>query len=168
MEQGGNFEDPSLENIQQPVGYFVDESQDILNVVETEKSPSSFPSIDTNTQRIVFPDEEEERFFPTYPQTSLPSSTNQVFSSPSKSSPLEIIPSNPTTVKPIQPNPTPDLVTRPSPTPVQNAASQPFITCPSAMKCVEKINCNFNGVMVEEPVFLNPEQEAQRVPLIVS
>merc|ERR1719273_2504187 len=34
------------------------------------------------------------------------------------------------------------------------------------MKCVEKINCDFNGVMVEEPVFLNPEQETQRVPLI--
>merc|ERR1719244_632137 len=34
------------------------------------------------------------------------------------------------------------------------------------MKCVEKINCNFNGVMVEQPVFLNPEQETQRVPLI--
>merc|ERR1719228_858399 len=46
------------------------------------------------------------------------------------------------------------------------ASSQPFVTCPSAMKCVPKINCNFNGVMVEDQVVLTEAQERQRVPLI--
>ena len=36
------------------------------------------------------------------------------------------------------------------------------------MKCVPKINCDFNGVMVNTRVFLSPIQEKQRVPLIVS
>ena len=48
------------------------------------------------------------------------------------------------------------------------AAAQPFVRCPSAMKCVPKINCDFNGVMVNTRVFLSPVQEKQRVPLIVS
>merc|ERR1719315_809229 len=34
------------------------------------------------------------------------------------------------------------------------------------MKCVPKINCNFNGVMVEQQVVLNDVQERQRVHLI--
>ena len=70
-------------------------------------------------------------------------------------------PSNPPQLQVIHPNPTPAQQS------VQNAASQPFVTCPSAMKCVQKVNCNFNGVMVEERVLLTPEQEIQRVPLIV-
>merc|ERR1711953_1119606 len=46
------------------------------------------------------------------------------------------------------------------------AVAQPFLRCPSAMKCVPKINCDFNGVMVNTRVFLSPIQEKQRVPLI--
>merc|ERR1712098_73151 len=41
-----------------------------------------------------------------------------------------------------------------------------FIQCPSAMKCVPKINCDFNGVMVNYEVRLNRVQEEGRVPLI--
>ena len=36
------------------------------------------------------------------------------------------------------------------------------------MKCVPKINCDFNGVMVNYEVRLNRVQEEGRVPLIVS
>merc|ERR1711874_469405 len=59
----------------------------------------------------------------------------------------------------------PQMSTQP---PVKNnpAAAQPFLRCPSAMKCVPKINCDFNGVMVNTRVFLSPIQEKQRVPLI--
>jgi len=54
-----------------------------------------------------------------------------------------------------------------SPPPVsQQASAQPFITCPSAMKCVPRVNCDFNGVMVNRNVVLSPLQEVQRVPLI--
>merc|ERR1719233_173300 len=154
-EQSEILEDPSQTNIQYTPdnGNFVESSPAFSAV--PEQSPASYPNIDTNTQRIVFPDDEEEKYFPSYPQTDVFSSTAQVVSSTSKSFPLQQISTSPTTVQPIQPSS--------SSTPIQNAASQPFITCPSAMKCVEKINCNFNGVMVEQPVFLNPEQETQRV-----
>merc|ERR1711915_1003048 len=40
------------------------------------------------------------------------------------------------------------------------------VSCPSAMKCVPRINCDFNGVMVDREVVLTPDQEALRVPLI--
>ena len=40
--------------------------------------------------------------------------------------------------------------------------------CPSAMKCVPKVNCDFEGVMTEEKLELGPELEMLRVPLIVS
>ena len=40
--------------------------------------------------------------------------------------------------------------------------------CPSAMKCVPKVNCDFEGVMTEEVLELGPELEMLRVPLIVS
>ena len=49
-----------------------------------------------------------------------------------------------------------------SPTP-----STPFVHCPSAMKCVPRVNCDFNGVMVSYNVILSQVQEQQRVPLIV-
>merc|ERR1719334_2411952 len=48
----------------------------------------------------------------------------------------------------------------------QTAASKPFIKCPSAMKCVPKINCDFEGVMRNEVFNLTPEMEMLRVPLI--
>merc|ERR1712066_314223 len=53
-----------------------------------------------------------------------------------------------------------------SPQVSQEAAAQPFITCPSAMKCVPRVNCDFNGVMVNTKVILSALQETQRVPLI--
>jgi len=46
------------------------------------------------------------------------------------------------------------------------ASTQPFVTCPSAMKCVPRNNCDFNGVMVNTNVVLSDIQEKQRVPLI--
>merc|ERR1711874_822015 len=65
----------------------------------------------------------------------------------------------------------PQVSTKPPPgrQPVINnspASAQPFVRCPSAMKCVPKVNCDFNGVMVNTRVSLSPIQEQQRVPLI--
>eukprot|EP00092_Neocalanus_flemingeri_P004254 GFUD01004574.1.p1 GENE.GFUD01004574.1~~GFUD01004574.1.p1 ORF type:complete len:722 (-),score=194.10 GFUD01004574.1:66-2147(-) len=116
--------------------------------------------IPTNTQRIIFPEDNEETSFPTYPQTSNPSGGN-LSPANSKSEQEQFT---------LEPQPSPVQVIQPNPVPAQQsgqlAASQPFVTCPSAMKCVLRINCNFNGVMVEEEVFLNQQQELQRVPLI--
>ena len=148
------------------------ESQDYPTFNQPQTSPPNYP----NTQKIIFPNDEEETSFPTFSQTSVPSFIDQSPSNLESGSiecELDLIsihfftaqtqyPSNPPTLQVIQPNPTPAQKS------VQNAASQPFVTCPSAMKCVQKVNCNFNGVMVEEQVLLNPEQEKQRVPLIVS
>merc|ERR1711988_289356 len=60
----------------------------------------------------------------------------------------------------------PQVSTQPPVNKNNPAAAQPFVRCPSAMKCVPKINCDFNGVMVNTRVFLSPIQEKQRVPLI--
>jgi len=62
----------------------------------------------------------------------------------------------------------PQVSTRPpaSVQPDSPAAAQPFVRCPSAMKCVQRANCDFNGVMVNTRVSLSPIQEKQRVPLI--
>merc|ERR1711936_744491 len=48
----------------------------------------------------------------------------------------------------------------------QGAAALPFTQCPSAMKCVEKRLCDFNGVMRDFVTTLSPAQESLRVPLI--
>merc|ERR1711963_1308617 len=48
----------------------------------------------------------------------------------------------------------------------QGAAALPFTQCPSAMKCVEKKLCDFNGVMRNFVTALSPAQESLRVPLI--
>ena len=48
-----------------------------------------------------------------------------------------------------------------------STTSTPYIQCPSAMKCVPRVNCDFNGVMVNFNVILSQAQEQQRVPLIV-
>ena len=48
------------------------------------------------------------------------------------------------------------------------AASKPYIRCPSAMKCVQKVNCDFEGVITDEVFDLSPELDMLRVPLIVS
>jgi len=45
-------------------------------------------------------------------------------------------------------------------------SSGAFTQCPSAMKCVEKIYCDYNGVMREDVQTLTREQEQLRVPLI--
>merc|ERR1712244_194501 len=50
--------------------------------------------------------------------------------------------------------------------PTSLASTQPFVTCPSAMKCVPRNNCDCNGVKVNTNVLLSPIQEKQRVPLI--
>merc|ERR1711902_107965 len=47
-----------------------------------------------------------------------------------------------------------------------STTSTPFLQCPSAMKCVPRVNCDFNGVMVSHNVILSQIQEQQRVPLI--
>jgi len=49
-----------------------------------------------------------------------------------------------------------------------STTSTPYVQCPSAMKCVPRVNCDFNGVMVNYNVILSQAQEEQRVPLIVS
>ena len=49
-----------------------------------------------------------------------------------------------------------------------STTSTPYVQCPSAMKCVPRVNCDFNGVMVSFNVILSQAQEEQRVPLIVS
>merc|ERR1712012_1103950 len=72
------------------------------------------------------------------------------------------------------PSPTQDQSARPSLSsnlPVrqidnQGAAALPFTECPSAMKCVEKRLCDFNGVMRDFVTTLSPTQESLRVPLI--
>merc|ERR1719422_1640775 len=65
------------------------------------------------------------------------------------------------------PSPTQDQPSRPSLSsnlPVrqidnQGAAALPFTQCPSAMKCVEKRLCDFNGVMRDFVTTLSPAQE---------
>merc|ERR1719410_157252 len=47
-----------------------------------------------------------------------------------------------------------------------STTSTPYVQCPSAMKCVPRVNCDFNGVMVNFNVILSQVQEEQRVPLI--
>jgi len=48
----------------------------------------------------------------------------------------------------------------------QPAETKPYVRCPSAMKCVPKINCDFEGVMRNQVFNLSPEMEMLRVPLI--
>lgn len=46
------------------------------------------------------------------------------------------------------------------------ASQEPFVMCPSAMKCVPKTNCDLKGVMTDTAQNYSPEVEALRVPLI--
>jgi len=50
--------------------------------------------------------------------------------------------------------------------PVLPANTEPFVTCPSAMKCVPKSNCDLKGVMTDQVQNYTPQLEALRVPLI--
>ncbi|XP_023330448.1 uncharacterized protein DDB_G0283357 [Eurytemora carolleeae] len=76
--------------------------------------------------------------------------------------------------RPVQQQQQPRQPVQQQPRPVQQQSQQnfvpadqkPFTQCPSAMKCVPRINCNFEGVMVNEVFNLSPELEMLRVPLI--
>merc|ERR1719461_14869 len=117
----------------------------IAKVVE-EGSGGAFNSPQvSDSQGIVFPDSYQEEELPIFPQPQ-PSIQSLSIEKTSESLPAR----------------------EPLSNSVPNAASQPFVTCPSAMKCVPKINCDFNGVMVNTQIILTPNQEALRVPLIVS
>jgi hypothetical protein len=84
---------------------------------------------------------------PTYePQPQFDFISSQAGSQPSRTRPLVEVPA------PVQSD--------------QGAASLPFTQCPSAMKCVEKKLCDFNGVMRDFVTTLSPAQETLRVPLI--
>jgi len=48
----------------------------------------------------------------------------------------------------------------------QPATQRPFIKCPSAMLCVQKINCDFDGVITRDIIQSTPQIEELRVPLI--
>eukprot|EP00092_Neocalanus_flemingeri_P080736 GFUD01100748.1.p1 GENE.GFUD01100748.1~~GFUD01100748.1.p1 ORF type:complete len:515 (-),score=121.96 GFUD01100748.1:14-1366(-) len=125
----------------------------------TTQYQTSSPS-HPNTQIIIFPEDSENARFPTFPQTSNPLFSN-ISPTNLESAQDQFTPEpQPYPVQVIQPSPVPDQQ------PAQLAASQPWVNCPSAMKCVQRINCNLIGVMVEEEVFLTQEQELQRVPLI--
>merc|ERR1712227_448763 len=88
--------------------------------------------------------------------SAVPPASFPVASPPSSSSAIVSPPSSPI------PSPPPSSQL----TPKQSTTATPFIQCPSAMKCVPKVNCDFNGVMVNFIVRLNSIQEQQRVPLI--
>merc|ERR1711892_1154244 len=164
------------ENSQSAPDNIFNDSQDYPSFNQPRDTPADYPA--TNTQRIVFPQDDEETSFPTFSQTSLSPYTDTTLSSVSKTQPLTVIQPNPIPVQQqvqvnqpyqasvqqpvqviqpipvqqpvqiIQPIPVqqPVQVFQPNPIPVQQlvqaAASQPFITCPSAMKCVQKITCN--------------------------
>jgi len=78
---------------------------------------------------------------------------------------------SPSQVKSSQPQPQAQP-RRPKPTNVfqqsAGAATKPYIRCPSAMNCVQKVNCDFEGFITEELFDLSPELDMLRVPLIVS
>merc|ERR1711872_222901 len=46
------------------------------------------------------------------------------------------------------------------------ANTKPYVKCPSAMKCVERRFCDFNGVMTNDELILTRDLEMLRVPLI--
>ena len=107
-------------------------------------NPENSPELQSQFQPAV-----QQSTYQPKPQLNSPVlGTSQVGSQPSRNKPL---------VK--------------APAPVlsdQGAASLPFTQCPSAMKCVEKKLCDFNGVMRDFVTTLSPAQESLRVPLIVS
>ena len=45
---------------------------------------------------------------------------------------------------------------------------QPHLRCPSAMECVERNFCDFEGFITEKALNISPDLEMLRVPLIVS
>merc|ERR1719391_1624513 len=105
-------------------------------------NPENSPELQSQIQPAV-----QQSTYQPKPQLNSPAlGTSQVGSQPTRNKPL---------VK--------------APAPVlsdQGAASLPFTQCPSAMKCVEKKLCDFNGVMRDFVTTLSPAQESLRVPLI--
>ena len=47
------------------------------------------------------------------------------------------------------------------------AESKPHVMCPAAMKCVPSEQCDFKGVMVEQPINYTPDLLMLRVQLNV-
>ena len=56
----------------------------------------------------------------------------------------------------------------PAPVEVKAGGVKPYVRCPSAMLCVQRANCDFDGVITEDPLDIGPDLEMLRVPLIVS
>ena len=47
-----------------------------------------------------------------------------------------------------------------------DAASKPFVMCPSAMLCIPRANCDFKGFITEQTIAYTPQLEMLSVPLI--
>ena len=45
---------------------------------------------------------------------------------------------------------------------------KPYVRCPSAMLCVQRVSCDFDGFITEDLLDIGPDLEMLRVPLIVS
>merc|ERR1719431_2143929 len=176
-EAGGGYGNSQLDITSQPI-----------------KQDQSIPPVYKNQDSFIFPEENEEPRFPTFPKKRNPSYSNispvTLETEEHQTTPIQVTQPNPiqdivpntiqvpqsslskdiqqNPVKITQPNPVQEIQQNPSPSQQSGdlASSQPFVTCPSAMKCVPKISCNFNGVLVEEQVVLSEAQERQRVPLI--
>ena len=51
---------------------------------------------------------------------------------------------------------------------MQGGGVEPYVRCPSAMLCVQRVNCDFDGFITEDVLDIGPDLEMLRVPLIVS
>ena len=51
---------------------------------------------------------------------------------------------------------------------LQGGEVKPYLRCPSAMECVQRVNCDFEGFITTDTLNLSPDLEMLRVPLIVS
>ena len=125
---------------------------------------------------FVFPDAEETGYgdgeseaVGGYPAANIPVGPVEDFggaSAPSSAATFELQQQQPQQQQQQQ-QPAPVVVPSPS-VPIEASTPTPYTQCPSAMKCVPKSNCDFNGVMVNFAVRLTAAQEERRVPLIVS
>jgi len=120
---------------------------------------------------FVFPDTVETGYGESeavggYPAASIPVGPVEDFGgsgAPSATVTFELQQQQPQQQQQQQPAP----VVVPSPSgPIGASTPTPYTQCPSAMKCVPKSNCDFNGVMVNFTVRLTAAQEERRVPLI--
>ena len=51
---------------------------------------------------------------------------------------------------------------------MQGGGVKPYVRCPSAMLCVQRVNCDFDGFITEDVLDIGPDLEMLGVPLIVS